>query len=118
MPNIKKKKRIFLLTDGAVNNANEIIQLAKLKNDENRVHTFGVGYGCSKFLVKELANAGRGSHSFIEETDNLKGKVIKALSKAIEPSLSNCVFTLTTSPTLETPFGGIIGEAFRNDLIT
>jgi len=41
-------------------------------------------------LVKELARAGRGSYSFIEEDDNLKVKVIKALKKAIEPSLQGC----------------------------
>jgi hypothetical protein len=34
-----------------------------------------------------LARAGGGSYSFVEETDNLKAKVIKALKKAVEPSL-------------------------------
>jgi hypothetical protein len=50
-----------------------------------------VGYGCSKYLVKEVAKAGRGSYSFVDEkSENLKGKVISALRKAVEPSLKEC----------------------------
>ncbi len=53
-----------------------------------------MGSGCSKYLVKEVAKAGRGSYSFVDEkSDNLKGKVITALTKAVEPSLKNCRFT-------------------------
>jgi hypothetical protein len=45
-------------------------------------------------LVRELARAGRGSYSFVEEAENLKGKVISALKKAVEPSLKNCNFKI------------------------
>jgi hypothetical protein len=71
-----------------------VIQLCKTGADETRVHSFGVGSGCSKYLVKEVAKAGRGSYSFVDEkSDNLKGKVITALTRAVEPSLKNCRFT-------------------------
>jgi hypothetical protein len=45
-------------------------------------------------LVKEVAKAGRGSYSFVDEksSDLLKGKVITALRKAVEPSLKGCKF--------------------------
>ena len=64
------------MTDGAVNNADTIIELAKKSSNVASIHTFGVGSGSSKYLVKEVAKAGRGSYSFVEETDNLKAKVI------------------------------------------
>jgi len=54
------------------------------------VHTFGIGSGCSKFLVRECARAGNGSFSFVEENDNLNKKVIEALRKAIAPALKDC----------------------------
>lgn len=59
------QKRIFLLTDGSVGNPGKIIEIAKQNNENGRVHTFGVGAGCSKYLVREVARAGRGSYSFI-----------------------------------------------------
>lgn len=89
-----RDKRIFLLTDGEVNDPKSVIGLAKIYCDEARIHTFGIGSGCSKDLVLEVARAGRGTYSFVEETDNLKAKVINALKKATEPSLKNARFYL------------------------
>jgi hypothetical protein len=46
------------------------------------VHSFGLGNGCNKFLIKESASAGRGSYYFANEDENLKSKVIAALGKS------------------------------------
>ena len=71
-------------------------------------------------MVKEVAKAGRGSYSFVQESsDNLKGKVISALRKAVEPSLKGCSFLYSSKNTvLAAPDNGQIGEAFRNDIVT
>ena len=117
---IEKNKKVFMLTDGEVSDPDKVIQLAKQNNNKVRVHSFGVGFGCSKYLVKEVAKAGRGSYSFVDEqSENLKGKVISALRKAVEPSLKDCKFQyqVTGPSTLEAPTGGVIGEAFRNDMV-
>ena len=51
--------------------------------DTVKNHSFGVGSDCSKHLVNELARAGRGTASFVDESSgDLKGKVITALKKA------------------------------------
>ena len=77
-----------------------------------------MGSGCSKYLVKEVAKAGRGTYSFVDEkSDNLKGKVISALKKAVEPSLKNCKFTYG-SHNLASPDVASCGEAFRNELVS
>ena len=87
---VQYNRKIFLLTDGAVKEPEKVIELARENNKTCQIHTFGVGNGCSKYLVKSVAKAGRGSYSFVEEDDNLKAKVIRALKKAIEPSLQGC----------------------------
>ena len=38
------KKRVFILTDGQVKDAQDVIQAAK--NPAANVHTFGIGSGC------------------------------------------------------------------------
>lgn len=114
-----KNKKIFLLTDGEVSNPQSVIQLARENADLARIHSFGVGYGCSKYLVKEVAKAGRGSYSFVDEkSENLKGRVISALRKAVEPSLKECRFVYNLEPLVESPALGLVGEAFRNDLVS
>ena len=81
------------MTDGSVTNPDAIISLVRKNNDKASVHTFGVGAGSSKYLVKEVAIAGKGTYSFVEETQNLKAKVIGALKRAMEPCISDCKIT-------------------------
>lgn len=83
--------RIFLLTDGQVGNVQQIVDFVGQNTNKARVHTFGIGSGCDRNLVKETANAGRGSASFAEDgSSDLRGLVIKALKNASEESLRDC----------------------------
>ena len=66
MPTDSKWTHIFLLTDGAVNNTNEIVQLvAKNASLDRRLHTFGVGNGADETLIKKCASKGFGNFYFI-----------------------------------------------------
>jgi hypothetical protein len=111
------KKKIFLLTDGEVDQPDQVIKLAK--ESKSYIHTFGIGSDCSKYLVEEVAKAGCGSYSFVvDANDNLKAKVIEALRKALNPSLRGCKFTNQIpggKPVVVTPENGSLGEVFRND---
>ena len=57
------KTRVFILTDGQVDNPQQVINAAK--NDAAIVHTFGIGSGCDAHLVHETAKSGRGSSSIV-----------------------------------------------------
>ena len=46
-PDPKLQRHIYLLTDGAVGNTDNVIELIKKNNSSNRVHTFGIGQGVS-----------------------------------------------------------------------
>ena len=41
-------KQIFLLTDGGVSNTEGVIRMVGLNNKYSRVHTIGIGNGCSE----------------------------------------------------------------------
>lgn len=67
-----------------------VIKLIEKNSSKARVYSFGIGSDVSEYLVKESAKAGKGSYSFISDSDNsLNEKVIKALREATKPSLTN-----------------------------
>lgn len=101
----KRFYRVFLLTDGQVDEPQKVIDLIREKvnarqkeNVDLRVFTFGIGNDCDKKLVKESAEVGRGINYLVEDSRNmelLKTKIIDALLKAMEPALDNSILTLT-----------------------
>ena len=66
-PTNEMKRQIYLLTDGAVYDTRQIIDLINrnVGNNNTRIHTFGVGSGADQDLVRGVANAGFGSYFFI-----------------------------------------------------
>lgn len=75
-----KQKRIFLLTDGDVGNTNEVVNAAHAQRNSTRVFTFGLGSGCDKSLITKVAQAGRGSYTFVRDGgEDLNGQVVRAL---------------------------------------
>lgn len=66
-----------MLTDGAIGNADQVINLIKKNNHNTRLHTFGIGSGASTYLVKETAKAGLGRSHLVPDNDpSLNEKVI------------------------------------------
>ncbi|CDW72325.1 UNKNOWN [Stylonychia lemnae] len=118
----KLQKRIFLLTDGEVNNRKSVIRLAKQCSFDTRIHTIGIGRDCDASLVKKVAKQGRGSCSLVLDNTDLSAIVILALGRAKDPSYSNCKFTLSPNPIITTnnmkhKFSGSVGyELFRNEI--
>jgi len=61
MENPNLKKRVFCLTDGAVSNPEQVIELAKVESIV--VHTVGIGDGCDTYMLSRTAKEGRGTYS-------------------------------------------------------
>lgn len=60
-------KQIFLLTDGCVSNTEIIIRMVADNIKYSRVHSIGIGNGCSKHLITGCAEKGKGQHVFIAD---------------------------------------------------
>ena len=85
------KKRMFILTDGSVSNADGIINLAREMSQMLRIFTIGLGSGCDRRLCEGTAEAGRGTCSIVEDkSKDLNGQVVKALQHATQHSLKAC----------------------------
>jgi len=72
---------LYLLTDGAVSNTEDVVNLIKANNQNCSVNTFGIGSGADESLIKNSAKAGRGHYTFIHQLHEIETKVIDALTK-------------------------------------
>ena len=88
-PEQELKRAIVLITDGAVWDSNEVIQLIKDNAKHTRVHSLGIGHGVSTELVKGAALAAKGAYDFAVEGEDLSPKVVRLLGNAFQPILSN-----------------------------
>ena len=106
------KKRVFLLTDGAVCEPNRVIEQARSMRDDVRVFSFGLGSGCDENLVTQVAKAGRGTSTIVRDgSADLNGQVIKALSASMEPSFCDTKYGFNNQLQEK-------NELFRNTLIS
>ncbi len=88
---------VFVLTDGNVENTEEVLQLVRNRSLDARVFAIGLGEDADAKLVQGLAKAGKGLSDLVSDSaegnTSLQTVVVKLLSKALEPSLRKPVIS-------------------------
>ena len=107
------RKRVFLLTDGQVPNADAIVEVTQKASDFCHVSTFGIGQECDKELCESMAFEGNGTYCFVDDDDieALNSKVIKSLKYASDLALEKCEMQWNDEEAEH------LGTVFRNELI-
>jgi ubiquitin len=83
--------RVFVLTDGAVDDLGETLKIVKetsQTHNDIRFFSLGIGNGCSEDLVKKLADVGGGSCEFAENENLITQKVISLLESSMKPNIT------------------------------
>ena len=62
--------------------------MVSLNNKYCRVHTIGIGNGCSRSLIRGCAEKGKGRYVFISDSDNCSEKVMELLQNSLSPVIS------------------------------
>ncbi|CAG8506406.1 2686_t:CDS:10, partial [Dentiscutata heterogama] len=90
---------VFLLTDGLVNNVDQIVELIKSseekKKDDVRVFSIGIGNSVSHGLVESVARAGKGYAQFVTNNERMDKKILGMLKNAIKPPIKDYNITWT-----------------------
>lgn len=91
---IKAMRQIIFITDGAVANEFELMQLLNTAQGNFRLYTVGIGAAPNGYFMKKAAQFGRGSYVFIQNNHEVQQKMTHFMTKISQPAISNINLTL------------------------
>lgn len=110
-----KQARVFVLTDGQVWDSENVFNKVNDLPPHLRISTFGIGRSFDEQLVSVLAKKGRGSASRIYDLEqgSLSAAAVKALNRAMYPSLNGCNMQWSVDEEKEE-----LSSVFYNELVS
>jgi Ca-activated chloride channel family protein len=85
----KAIRQIVFITDGAVANELELMQLLNSAQMNFRLYTVGIGAAPNGYFMKKAAQFGRGSYIFIQNQSDVQQKMSDFMTKISQPAISN-----------------------------
>ena len=85
----KAIRQIVFITDGAVANEYELMQLLNNARGDFRLYTVGIGAAPNGYFMKKAAQFGRGSYVFIQKQSEVQQKITQFMTKISQPALTN-----------------------------
>ncbi|KAM9985814.1 hypothetical protein ACTFIZ_002117 [Dictyostelium cf. discoideum] len=82
-------RQLFILTDGEVSERDCLINYVATESNNTRIFTYGIGNSVDTELVIGLSKACKGYYEMIKDNSNFEEQVMKLVSIAFEPTLSN-----------------------------
>lgn len=84
-------KRVVLITDGAVNNEDQVVAEVRHHLGGTRLHIVGIGLAPNRWLMRELARAGRGTFESIGAIADVQSKTVELLERTERAALTDVV---------------------------
>uniref|UniRef100_A0A6B2KXH9 VWFA domain-containing protein n=1 Tax=Arcella intermedia TaxID=1963864 RepID=A0A6B2KXH9_9EUKA len=89
----QRKRNIFLITDGQVEDSATVIELVKENAGTCQCFTIGLGSGVDENLVRELATVGNGTCEIIKDSQHIHSRVLTQLRTSNTPPMKNIQIT-------------------------
>ena len=90
--NIKLPKNIFLLTDGAVDNKKDTLNIIEENNNEFFVYSIGIGNYFDKDLIKNAGLLGKGNYDFCNDIKDLNETIVNGIKNCSNPFIHDFEF--------------------------
>jgi Ca-activated chloride channel family protein len=87
-------KQVLFITDGSVSNEHSLMQLIEQNLGEQRLFTVGIGSAPNAHFMTEAAKAGKGTFTFIGDTQQVNEKMRALLHKIKTPALTGIQLNL------------------------
>ncbi len=82
-------RQVVFITDGAVANEFELMQLLEGAQNNFRLFTVGIGAAPNGYFMKKAAQFGRGSYVFIQNNHDVQTNMSALMDKISKPAVSN-----------------------------
>jgi Ca-activated chloride channel family protein len=82
-------KRVILITDGAVENEDQVVAEVARHLGGTRLHIVGIGLAPNRWLMKELARAGRGTFESIGAIADVQAKTVALLTRTERAAITD-----------------------------
>lgn len=82
-------RQVVFLTDGSVGNENELFAIIEQQLGNSRLFTIGIGSAPNSHFMSNAARFGRGTHTYIGNTHEIRQKMIALFDKIERPVLSH-----------------------------
>jgi Ca-activated chloride channel family protein len=97
----RQVKRIVLITDGAVNGEEAVIQEVSRSLGEARLHVIGIGSAPNRRLMRRVARFGRGTCDFIVSQEEVEERIDGFLRRIDRPVLADLRLDWDGAPPLD-----------------
>jgi Ca-activated chloride channel family protein len=94
-------KRIFLITDGAVNGEEAFLRGVTAGLGDARLHVIGIGAAPNRWLMRRIARDGRGACEFIVNLDEVEPRIDAFLTRISRPVLADLRLDWDGAPPLD-----------------
>lgn len=88
-PQTNRERIIMFMTDGFIGNESDILKEVYSNIGKSRIFSFGIGSSVNRYLLKELAIAGRGGVAYIMEDKDAREEVGLFFDRMAKPVLKD-----------------------------
>jgi Ca-activated chloride channel family protein len=94
-------ERIVFLTDGAVSTEDAVLERMRWRLGPARLHALGIGAAPNRYLMRQMAAAGRGLFDFISRVDEAENRIDTFLARLSRPVMTDLEMTWEGTAPLE-----------------
>ena len=113
----KYLRQVVFLTDGQVGNEQELFRTVQQNIDDDRFFTIGIGSAPNDYLMRKMAEYGKGTFTYIADIDEVEAKMGDLFQKLESPAMTDININFPIDINAEQALGSIT-DLYKGETIT